>query len=387
MLVNLWYRLLVEKPANIYLDHHATTPLDPRVRESMLPYWSEKFGNPASHQHSYGWEAKAALELARKQVAELVGALPREIIFTSSVTENFNWLGFDLRERIIAGESVHVITSSVEHSAAREVFARLQNWGADITWLPVDQNGCVSPADVRANLRPSTQLVSLIYGHNEVGSLNPVQEIAEITRDAGVLLHLDCSQALSTVEADVNKLPADLVSISGHKIYGPKGAAALYMRSRPTRVRLKPMIVGGSQESGLRAGTVALPLVVGLGQACALAKLERTELAGKLLNLRAQFLAELKPLDVRVNGLSPERLPQSMSVTFPVTYDQIFPFLPGVAVSSGSACGPNEGPNPVLLKMGFTEKEALSTLRFCLGRFTTEKDVQTVTAMLKRAIK
>jgi cysteine desulfurase len=377
-----------DQNSRIYLDYHATTPVDPCVLNAMQPFFSDTFGNAASHQHAFGWDAKNALESARKQVAGLVGALPREITFTSSVTENMNWIVRALREELLRGESVHAVTSVVEHSATRETFKALENWGASVTWLGVDKFGCIDPAELKKALTPRTRLVSLIYGHNELGSVNDLDGICGALAGSNVWLHLDCAQALTTQQVDVSTYPIDLLSISGHKMYAPKGVAALYQRSRPKRVRLEPLLIGGSQESGLRASTVPTALAVGLGEACKIAAAERDQWVQTWAHLAQEFRQGLVPLGAQFNGLSPKRLPQSVSVTFPVMVDQLFPALAaaGIAVSSGSACGPQDGPSPALLAIGLSREQALSTLRFCLGRSTTPAQLKQVTEVLKNAI-
>ena len=383
MPVQKHYSMSQQKP--IYLDHHSTTPVDPRVVSAMEPYWSVDFGNPSSHQHSFGWDAKAAVEKARKQVAGLLGAQAREIIFTGSATENINWLSWSLRELLISGQPVHAITSTVEHSATREAFLRLEKWGAKITWLYVDPFGRIRPEELAAALKPETRLVSLIYGHNELGSLNDLQAITQIVNASPAALHLDCAQSLTTVDMNVTKYPIDFVSISSHKLYGPKGIAALFVRRQPrAKIQLFPLLVGGEHESGLRASTVATPLAAGFGTACEIAHQEREHWLKRWSELALGFREALQPFGVTFNGLSPERLPQSVSTTFPIGGDLLLRGLQGhVAVSTGSACGPQSGPSRILLEIGLTPDKALSTLRFCLGRGTSVDQLQQVTSRLK----
>jgi len=364
----------------IYLDHHATTPVDPRVLEAMLPYFSEVFGNPHSIQHVVGRTAADAVERARAQVAALVGADPREIVFTSGATESNNIAikGAARFAREHRGRD-HVVTAITEHKCVLESCKRLEAEGFRVTYLPVDEH-CQIDLDALVDaIDEKTSLVSIMAAQNEVGSLAPMDEIGTITREKGVLFHTDAAQAVAKVPLDVNGANIDLMSLSGHKIYGPKGVGILYVRRRP-RARLEPLFDGGGQERGVRSGTVAPALVVGIGEACAVAAEEMTEEGTRLQALRRRMLLQItKALpDTIVNGDPDHHLPGNLSFAFPETDGTalIEALAEDVCVSSGSACtSASVEPSYVLRAMGLSDALAGSSLRVGLGRTTTEYEV------------
>jgi len=364
--------------APVYLDYHATTPVDPRVLEAMLPWFTEKFGNPASVTHAYGREAAAAVERAREQVASLIGADPREIVFTSGATESNN-LAIKGAARFHRDERDHVVTLATEHKCVLESVHALEREGFRVTILPVQSGGMVDLAALEAALDERTAVVSVMAAHNEIGVLQPLEEIGALARERGILLHSDAAQAVGKVSLDVEALGVDLLSISGHKVYGPKGIGALYVRRRP-RARIAPLFDGGGQERGLRSGTLATPLCVGLGEAAALAEREMATEAERVGALRDCLLAGLRrevPA-LRVNGDVGRRLPGNLNVTFPgIGALELMEACPGLALSTGSACTAAEvEPSYVLRAIGVSDDDARSSLRIGLGRFSTEKDVE-----------
>jgi cysteine desulfurase len=372
----------------IYLDHHATTPVDPRVLEAMLPYFSEKFGNPHSIQHVVGRTAAAAAERARSQVAALIGADPREVVFTSGATESNNLAikGAARFAREHHGKD-HIVTAASEHKCVLESCARLEREGFQVTYLPVDRNCQIDLDALAGAIGDKTVLVSLMAAQNEVGSLAPIAEIGALTRARGVLFHTDAAQAVGKVPLDVNAANIDLMSISGHKIYGPKGVGVLYVRRRP-RARLEPLFDGGGQERGVRSGTVAPALAVGVGAACALAQAGMDEENARLLALRTRMLKRFEAAlpDAILNGDAARRLPGNLNLSFPETDGTalIEALSEDVCVSSGSACTSGSvEPSYVLRAMGLSDALAGSSLRIGLGRTTTEHEVD---AAAKRII-
>jgi cysteine desulfurase len=361
----------------IYLDNHATTRVDPRVVAAMLPFFDQAFGNAASVNHAYGWEAAHAVNDARGQIAELLHCPPDAVIFTSGGTEANNLaLKGALRAASRAG---HLVVSAVEHRSVLDPARRLQRQGFDLTILEVDGNGRTDPAAVELALRPNTVLVSVMLANNEVGTLNPVAEIGAICRARGVLLHCDAVQAAGRIPVDVSQLSADLVTISAHKLYGPKGVAALYVRRDGPPVRLEPILDGGGHERRLRSGTLPVPLIVGFGTACELARdalpVETTRLNALRNRLWSGLGAELTGLVL--NGHPTERLPGNLHVSFDgVDGEALMNGLTEVAVSSGSACtSADPEPSHVLRAMGVSELRSKASVRFGLGRFTTESEI------------
>lgn len=373
----------------IYLDNHATTRTDPRVVEAMLPYFSEAYGNPASRTHAYGWEAQEAVEKARGQVADLIGAASREILFTSGATEAIN-LALKGVARFQDSRGRHIVTTAVEHKAVLDVCGALRKAGLEVTELAVDHSGRVSPEDVARAVRPDTILVSVIVANNEIGTLNPIAELGRLCKAHGVLLHGDAAQAAGKIPLDVEALGVDLLSLSGHKMYGPKGVGALFVRRREPRVRLVPLLDGGGQERGLRAGTLNVPGIVGLGAACALAAKEMPEERERIRALRDELerrlTAELE--DLRVNGDRTGRLDGNLSVSFGrVEGESLLASLRGLAVSSGSACTSSTPQSShVLRAIGLDPALAHATLRFGLGRFTTREEIDSAAAQVVAAV-
>jgi cysteine desulfurase len=365
----------------IYLDHQATTPVDPRVLEAMLPFFGEKFGNAASRTHVFGWEAEEAVKHARQQVAELIGASEREVIFTSGATESNN-LALKGVARSYRTKGNHLITAATEHKAVLDPCKRLEQDGFRVTVLPVDSNGRVSAEQVAEAIGDQTILVSVMAANNEIGTLQPIGEIGQVCKERGVLFHTDAAQAVGKTPIDVEVMGIDLLSISGHKMYGPKGVGALYVRRRDPRVRLEPIIDGGGHEHGLRSGTLPVPLVVGLGEACAISQKEMAGEAQRLTRLRERLRSAIMESlsDVRLNGHPIERLPGNLNLSFVyVKGEALMLAMKEVALSSGSACTSAElGPSHVLKAIGLDDETADASLRFGLGRFTTEEELDWV---------
>jgi cysteine desulfurase len=362
----------------IYLDYQATTPLDRRVLDRMMPFFLEKFGNPGSVTHSYGREAEAAVETARAEVASLIDAEPREIAFTSGATESNNLAIKGAARFHRAQGKDHVVTAVSEHKCVLESARALESEGFRVTWLPVDAAGLVDPGALEAAIDERTALVSIMAANNEIGVLQPLAELGAICRAKGVLFHTDAAQAVGKVPVDVNAMNIDLLSISGHKVYGPKGIGALYVRRRP-RARLSPLFDGGGQERGLRSGTLPTPLCVGLGVAAALAKDELSEESQRLMGLRRRLLDGIRARfpAVRLNGDSERRLPGNLNLSFPgAPALELMAACPSLALSTGSACTATEiEPSHVLKALGLSEALAGAALRLGLGRYTTEAEV------------
>ena len=363
----------------IYLDNHSTTAVDPRVLNAMLPYFSERFGNAASKSHVFGWEAEEAVQEAREHVAALLGAEPKEIVFTSGATESDN-LALMGSACVLRHKGMHLITSNIEHKAVLDTCKALAQEGFVITYLPVDKCGLISTNELRKAIRSDTILVSIMHANNEIGVLQNIDEIGAICRSFGVLFHTDAAQSVGKVPVNVESSRIDLLSVSAHKLYGPKGIGALYVRSDGPRVHLKPIINGGGHERGMRSGTLNVPAIVGFGKACALALVEGEGEAQRLLALREKLreglLSELD--DVYVNGDLEKRLPGNLNVSFAgVTGESILMGLEDeIAVSSGSACSSHSiEPSHVLRAIGRTPELADSSIRFGIGRFTTQADI------------
>jgi cysteine desulfurase len=377
----------MKKP--VYFDHHATTPVDPRVLEAMLPYFTEKFGNASSKSHSFGWEAEQAVEKARRQVAALIGALPREIVFTSGATESNNLALKGVAERYRARGN-HIITATTEHKAVLDPCKILEQRGFEVTYLPVDRDGLLDPDDVRRAITPRTILISIMYANNEIGVIQPVAEIGRIAREHGVLFHTDGTQAVGKIPVDVNADAIDLLSLSAHKMYGPKGVGALYVRRRDAQVELAPQMDGGGHERGLRSGTLNVPGIVGLGEACAICRREMPEEAERLRRLRDRLRALLESglEEVYVNGSLERRLPNNLNMSFLyVEADALLVALKDVALSTGSACtSAVPEPSHVLRALRLPEGRAQSAVRFGLGRFNTEEEVDYVAGRVIEAV-
>jgi cysteine desulfurase len=362
----------------LYLDYQATTPMDPRVLEAMMPYFTEKFGNPHSRSHAYGWEAEEAVEKAREQVAALINADPREIVFTSGATESNN-LAIAGVARFYKDRKNHIVTLVTEHKCVLDTCRHLEQEGFTVTYLPVEQNGLVDLEKLKAAITPKTALVSIMGANNEIGVIQPLAEIGAICRAAAVFFHTDCAQAYGKIPLDVNAMKIDLMSISGHKIYGPKGIGALYVRRKP-RVRLVALIHGGGQERGMRSGTLPAPLCVGLGEAAAICGREMASEAGRLLKQRDRFLESVTARlpEVFLNGDLDRRLPGNLNISFAyVEGEGLMMGIKDLCVSSGSACtSASLEPSYVLRALGVEEELAHTSLRIGFGRFTTDDEVE-----------
>jgi cysteine desulfurase len=374
----------------VYLDNQATTPCDPRVVAAMLPWFTEKFGNPHSAEHRMGTEAEAAVEEARATIAALIGAEAREIVLTSGATESNN-IAIKGAARFAAQHGNprrRIVTVATEHKCVLESVADLAAEGFEPVVLPVTRDGLLDPATLAAAVDETTLLVSVMAVNNEIGVVQDLAAIAAVARAAGALVHTDAAQAAGKIPLDVNALGVDLLSISGHKLYGPKGVGALYVRRRP-RARLAPLFSGGGQERGLRSGTLATPLVVGLGEACRIAAAEMAEEALRLAQLRARLVAGLGQAipGIAGNGHEAARIPGNLNLTFPgATAEALMRAVPDLCVSTGSACSSAAvEPSYVLTALGLTPDEASRTLRLGLGRFTSEADVDYAVAALSAA--
>jgi cysteine desulfurase len=374
----------------VYLDYHATTPVDPRVFEAMRPYFCEVFGNAASGNHSFGWRAEDAVERARKQIAALIHASPKEIVFTSGATESNN-LAIKGAAEFYADRGNHVITVVTEHKAVLDSCKHLEKAGVRVTYLPVGADGLIDPDQLRDAICDRTILISVMYANNEIGVVQNIPEIAKIAHERGVLLHSDATQAAAKLPVDVEQDHIDLLSLSGHKIYGPKGVGALYVRRGEPRVNLTEQINGGGHEHGLRSGTLNVPGIVGLGEACAIAAAELVEESARTRALRDRLkdrlFAELT--DIRVNGSLEHRLPNNLNVTFRyVDSGSLMMGINDIAVSSGSACSTAAiDPSHVLKAIGISHEDAHSAIRFGLGRFTTEEEIDYAAARVIETVK
>ena len=364
----------------VYLDNHATTPLDPRVLEAMLPFFTSKFGNAASSSHGFGWEAAAAVEMARRQIANAIGASPQEIVFTSGATESDNLAVMGVVEANRA-RGTHIITAVSEHKAILDSCRHLEKHGCRVTWLPVRPDGLIDLDQLRDSFTDQTILVTIMAANNETGVLQPVEEIGRLCRERGVLFHSDAVQALGKVPLDVRQAGLDLASLTAHKLYGPKGCGALYVRS-DAAVRLEPMIHGGGHEHGLRSGTLNVPGIVGFGKACEVAQHDMPEescrVAGLRNRLRDRLLAALD--QVVINGSMEQRLPGNLNMSFlNVEGETLLTGLHEVALSSGSACSSGQTHASYVLKaLGLSDEAAGSAIRFGIGRFNTEAEIDYV---------
>lgn len=365
----------------IYLDNHATTPVDPRVLEAMLPYFSEKFGNAASHSHSFGWAADEAVKIAREQVAALIGANANEIIFTSGATESDN-LAIKGAAEAYREKGNHIITAVTEHKAVLDSCKHLAKCGYRVTYLRVRQDGLIDLDDLRRAMDDKTILVTIMAANNEIGVLQPIAEIGKLCHERGVVFHTDAAQAVAKIPINVNKQNVDLLSISAHKMYGPKGMGALYVRSKDPAVRLSAIIDGGGHEHGMRSGTLNVPGIVGLGKACAIASEEMPKeachLAGLRNRLRDKIMSRLE--HVYINGSMEYRLPGNLNLGFAnVDGEALMLGFNDIAVSSGAACTSAKlEPSYVLKALGCEDTLAQSSIRFGLGRFNTEAEVDYV---------
>ncbi len=374
----------------IYMDYHATTPVDPRVLEAMLPYFTEKSGNAASRSHSFGWEAKEAVDKARRQIAELIGATPEEIIFTSGATESDN-LAIKGVAEMYAERGNHIITTPTEHKAVLDACKKLEKRGYRVTYLPVEPSGLIDLDRLQAAITEQTILITIMHANNEIGVLQPIREIGRIARQRGVLFHSDATQSVGKVPVNVNADNIDLLSLSGHKMYGPKGIGALYVRRKNPRVQLTAQMDGGGHERGMRSGTLNVTGIVGLGEACAICQREMPEESARLSRLRDylkdRIMAELD--EVYINGTMDSRLPNNLNLSFAyVEGESLLMGIKDVAVSSGSACtSATLEPSYVLKALGVSEDLAHTSIRFGLGRFNTEEEVDYVAERVIDAVR
>jgi len=373
----------------IYFDNHATTQVDPRVLEAMMPYFTNKFGNAASRNHSFGWAGEEAVENARTQVANLIGATPKEIIFTSGATESDNLMIKGVAE-MYREKGNHIITQAIEHKAVLDTCKRLEKEGFEVTYLPVQRDGRVDPEEVRKAITAKTILITIMYANNEIGVINPIAEIGKIAKERGIFFAVDGVQAVGKVPVDVQKDNIDLLAISAHKIYGPKGVGALYVRRRNPRVQLAAIIDGGGHERGMRSGTLNVPGIVGLGAACEIAQKDMPEEAKRLRALRDKLKAglEAKLDEVFINGSLEHRLPNNLNMSFAyVEGESLLMGINDIAVSSGSACtSATLEPSYVLKALGVGEDLAHTSIRFGLGRFNTEEEVDYVTDKMVQVV-
>ena len=375
----------------IYMDYHATTPMDPRVFEAMKPYFLETFGNAASRNHSFGWEAEEGVGRARDQIAALIGGKSKEIIFTSGATESDN-LAIKGVVEFYKDKGNHIITCVTEHKAVLDSCRALERAGkATVTYLPVDKYGMVNPDDVRNAITDKTVLISIMWANNEVGTIHPVAEIGKIAKEKGVIFHCDAVQAIGHIPVDAEKAGVDLLAMTAHKLYGPKGCGALWVRSKGPRVRLTPIIDGGGHERGMRSGTLNVTGIVGFGAACEIAGKEMAEEIARMRDLRDKLRAGLfERLDeIYLNGHPTERLPGNLNVSFAyVEGESLLMGINDVAVSSGSACtSATLEPSYVIRALGIDDELAHSSIRFGVGRFNTEEEVEYVTDRVSREVK
>ncbi|MEK6603021.1 MAG: IscS subfamily cysteine desulfurase [Nitrospirota bacterium] len=374
----------------IYMDNHSTTPMDPRVLEAMLPYFIEKFGNAASRNHQFGWEAEEAVENARKQIARLIHCDAKEIVFTSGATESDN-LALKGVVEMYKEKGDHIITCTTEHRAILDTCKSLEKRGIKVTYLPVEKDGRVNPDEVRKAITDKTILISIMLANNEIGTIHPIAEIGKIAKEKGILLHCDATQGVGKIPVDVEALKVDLMSFTSHKIYGPKGVGALYVRKKGPRVRLVPQIDGGGHERGMRSGTLPVPLIIGFGKACELCEQEMPVESKRIAAMRDRLQAQImKDLDESyLNGHPTERLPHNLNISFAyVEGEALLMGVKEVALSSGSACtSATLEPSYVLRALGVGSDLAHSSIRFGLGRFTTDEEVDYTGKRMVEAVK
>jgi len=371
----------------IYLDYSATTPVDPRVAQKMIPFLTEQFGNAASRSHAFGWEAEKAVEDARGHVAALLNADPKEIIWTSGATEGNN-LAIKGAANFYKGKGRHIVTMKTEHKAVLDTVRELERQGFEATYLDPEQNGLLDLEKFKAALRPDTVLASVMMVNNEIGVIQPIAEIGEICRSKGIIFHCDAVQAAGKIPIDLQKLKVDLLTVTAHKVYGPKGIGALYVRRKP-RVRIEPQIHGGGHERGLRSGTLPTHQIVGMGEAFRIAKLEMAAEGERIRALRDRLLAGFKDMEeVYVNGDIERRIPGNLNVSFNfVEGESLIMGIKDVAVSSGSACtSASLEPSYVLRALGRSDELAHSSIRFTIGRFTTEEEIDYAVKLLRSKI-
>jgi cysteine desulfurase len=374
----------------IFMDNHSTTPMDPRVLDAMLPYFVEKFGNAASRNHQFGWEAEEAVEQARKQIAKLIHCDAKEIVFTSGATESDN-LALKGAVEMYKEKGDHIITCATEHRAVLDTCKSLEKRGIKVTYLPVGKDGRVNPDEVRKAITDKTILISIMLANNEIGTIHPIAEIGKIAKEKGILFHCDATQGVGKIPVDVEVLKVDLMSFTAHKIYGPKGVGALYVRKKGPRVRLAPQIDGGGHERGMRSGTLPVPLVVGFGKACELCEQEMPAESKRIAAMRDRLQAQImEDLDeCYLNGHPTERLPHNLNISFAyVEGEALLMGVKEIALSSGSACtSATLEPSYVLRALGVGSDLAHSSIRFGLGRFTTDEEVDYTAKRMVEAVK
>jgi cysteine desulfurase len=373
------------------MDNNATTPMDPRVLEAMLPYFTQHFGNASSRNHPFGWEAEEAVDYAREQVAKLIGADPKEIIFTSGATEGDN-LGIKGVYEMYASKGNHIITATTEHKAVLDTCKHIEKLGGEVTYLEVKENGLIDLAELEAAIKPTTILISIMYANNEIGVVQPIKEITAIAKKHGVLFFTDATQAVGKIPVDVIKDGIDLMTFTGHKMYGPKGIGALYVRRKNPRVKVTAQMDGGGHERGMRSGTLNVPGIVGFGKACELCRLEMEADAARISVLRDKLETELMKLEeAYINGTPESRLPHVTNISFKHVEGEglLMGFNKNIALSSGSACtSASLEPSYVLKALGLGDDLAHSSLRFGLSRFTTEEEVDyTIKAISETVLK
>ena len=373
----------------IYFDNHATTQVDPRVIDAMLPYFNEKFGNAASRNHAFGWSAEEGVEEARAQVAQLINATPKEIVITSGATESDN-LAIKGVAAMYREKGNHIITQVTEHKAVLDTCKRLEKEGYEVTYLPVEKDGRINLDDLRRAITPKTILITIMYANNEIGVVQPIAEIGKIAKEKGIFFHVDGVQAIGKIPVDVQKDGVDLLSISAHKLYGPKGVGALYVRRKNPRVQLTAIIDGGGHERGMRSGTLNVPGIVGMGKACDLCRLEMVEESARLSGLRDRLKDGLmsKLDETFINGSMEHRLPHNINISFAyVEGESLLMGINDIAVSSGSACtSATLEPSYVLKALGVGEDLAHTSIRFGLGRFNTLEEVDYVTGRVVETV-
>ena len=374
----------------IYLDNQATTAIDPGVFQAMEPWFKDKFGNAASRNHAYGWEAEEAVEIAREAVAAIINALPKEIIFTSGATEANN-LALQGVARYYRESGNHIITVKTEHKAVLDICEFLEKEDFEITFLPVGEDGILDINKLEDAIRPDTILISVMHANNEIGVIQPIREIGALCKSKEIIFHVDAAQSVGKIHVDVIEMNIDLLSISAHKIYGPKGVGALYIRRKNPRVQIKPIMFGGGHERGIRSGTLPVPNIVGLGKACNIAKDVLINESRKIAALRDALLKGIRDENpnARVNGSMEQRLAGNLNMSFPgINNEAVIAAVPEIAISSGAACTTSTmEPSHVLLALGLSKNEAYASLRFGIGRFNTKEEIKIASNSINRCMK
>jgi len=374
----------------VYLDNQATTPLDPKIFSVMEPWLKDKFGNASSRNHTYGWEAEEAVEIARESVAAIIGALPKEIIFTSGATESNN-IALQGVAKNYQKQGKHIITLKTEHKAVMDVCQHLSKDGFDITYLPVDKDGILDLNKFEDAIRDDTILASVMHVNNEIGVIQPIKELGVICKNKGIIFHVDAAQSVGKLPTNVENMGIDLLSISAHKFYGPKGVGALYIRRKNPRVQLQPIMFGGGHERGIRSGTLPVPNIVGLGKACDISADVMTEENLRISQLRDSLIKGIKAENpnAKINGSMEYRVAGNLNMSFPgANNEAIIAAVPDIAISSGSACTTSTmEPSHVLLALGMSKNEVYSSLRFGIGRFNTDEDIKIAVGSINSCMK